>query len=263
MEKMVLTICFLIISLFFLCDFLFPEKIAGLSLVVFDRLNVFRDLREDFNELTDKIDYIDQMNVGKLDNLENTFFSPIYKREYEELIAVYKLNNVSELTDQFSLCVLLSSIGDVNSEILRIKSEKTIASRGFVVSPQFSSVIGKIIKSYGKTADIAPIWSSLFTSQVYVQSENEIEGINNDLALIEKGQLINFNPALPYENGDEIRIAGTEFGGYNLERYNLNRIGTVSAIKNTEIVEKYEIDYDFSREAILNNRYFYIIEDLK
>lgn len=263
MEKLILAVCVCVFSFIFIFDFIFPDQFNLFSSAFLYRYNIFRELRNEYNIISDRFEYVKKMETGDMENMENLFFSPIYKREYDELMALYKMDESIELSEQFSLCVLLSTIGDIKSEILRVKSDKPIASKGFIVSSKLSAVVGKILRSYGNTADIAPIWSDYFSSQVYVSSKREIDGLDNDLALIEKGVLINFNPALPYEGGDEIKIAAAEFGGYNLERYHLNKIGTVSKIKSTEIVERYEINFDFSREEILKNRYFFIIENIQ
>jgi len=198
------------------------------------------------------------LDQEEIDRLTNTFYSPLYKKEYEELKGYMRITDEMDITDNIHFAVLLNTYGVGGSELLRLFSSEQIPARAIVVSPSISAPIGKIHYSFGNTATVIPIWNDDFSAQVSIINK-EFSGYD-DLALIERNQVINFNPAFPYEAGDAIMLSEYEQGGYILNRYNWQRIGQISSVKYSEIVERYNILYDYGREDILKERYFFVIE---
>lgn len=258
LEKGTFILCSVFLALTMLLTMLYTEEFKSLSTLLINKLYLLEEWRSCVNTLTINAKKLIELDQEEIDRLTNTFYSPLYKKEYEALKGFMRITDEIDITNNVHFAVLLNTCGVGNSEILRLFSNEQIPSKGIVVSPSISAPIGKIKASSGKTAVVIPIWNADFSAQVSIIN-NQSSGYD-DLALIERNQVINFNPAFPYEPGDAIILSEYEQGGYILNRYNWQKIGEISAVKYSELVEKYNILYDYGREDILKERYFFVIE---
>ena len=251
--------CSLLVMGWMIVALFFPQTHSILETRVKGGISFLRDWRLSYNALIKNTKRAFELEDEAYERLINTSYTLIYKREYEALKNYMGISEQMDLVHSIHTGALVNTIGTGESEILRIVSDRPVAQKGYLVSPSLSAVIGKIISSWGKTADVIPIWNADFSAQVTVK-DFENESHYPDLALIEDQQVINFNPAFPYKEGDGIYISEYEPGGYTLSRYEWTGIGQISAVKHNEIVEKYSIEYDYTREEILKERYFFIVE---
>jgi len=258
-EKKAFVFCSLFLMIWMVFALFFSEQHEMLERVVKNYHVILEDLRISYNSFVRNNKRASELNNEEYERLISTSYSMIYKREYEQLREYLSISDQMDLSDMIRTGVLINTYGTREEEILRIIANETIPQNGYLVSPALSAVIGKIKNSRGKTAEIIPIWNEQFSAQVMVK-KNESKETYPDLALIEKKQVINFNPAFPYSSGDTIYISEYEPGGYTLSRYEWTRIGKIASVKQNEIVEKYGIEYDFSRKEILEERYFFIVE---
>jgi len=190
---------------------------------------------------------------------ESLFYSSIYKTEYESLLRVVDSTD-NRLLRMFPIVRLAGTRGIYRNERLLISSESPLPSAGYLVSPALGSVVGRIDDRYDdreggpQMAEVIPFWSSDFTSRVACYKKNSNEEYD-DLALVEKNRLINFNPSLEYQPGDRISIYDSE-----LERYGWTVLGRVAPVYEHEIVERYAIDYELDRKSVLEENYFLVVE---
>src|SRR6056297_1382385 len=239
--------------------FFFPKEHHLLVTFAKEPHSFIENWRLTYNSFIKNFEWASKLDEVEYDRLTSTTYTMIYKREYEQLREYLSISDQMDLTELINSGVLINTFGTRDIEILRIASESMIPQKGFVISPVLSTVIGKIKDSHGHTAEIIPIWNEQFNAQVMIKDKNK-ETDYPDLALIENNQLVNFNPAFPYNVGDDIYISKYEPGGYTLARYEWTRIGKIAPVKQNEIVEKYGIEYDYTREDILEERYFFIVE---
>jgi len=258
-EKTAFVCCSLFLMIWMTFAFLFPEQHEMIEQVAKKNHSIIEDLRLSYNAFTRNIKRASELSVEEYERLTSTSYTMIYKREFEQLRAFLSISDQMDLSDMIRTGVLINTYGIRDAEILRITANEPIPQNGFLVSPALSTVIGKIKNSRGKTAEIIPIWNEQFNAQVSVKNKESKEAYP-DLALIENKQVVNFNPAFPYNPEDGIYISEYEPGGYTLSRYEWTRIGKIAPVKHNEIVEKYGIEYDYSREEILEERYFFIVE---
>lgn len=239
--------------------FFFPKQHHMLEAFTKEPHPFIENWRLTYNSFIKNLKWASELDEVEYERLTSTSYTMIYKREYEQLHKYLSISDNMDLSELIQSGVLINTFGTRNMEIMRIASESIIPQKGFLISPALSTVIGKIKKSYGNTADIIPIWNEQFNAQVEIKDNNN-EVNYPDLALIENKQVINFNPAFPYNAGDGVYISKYEPGGYTLSRYEWTRIGKIASVKQNEIVEKYGIEYDYTREDILEERYFFIVE---
>ena len=259
LEKTTFVCCSLVMILLMICAIFFSEAHDLVGTALKRRLAPLEMWRSSYNSFILNAKRASQMDDKEFERLINTSYTPIYKREYEALREYLSISEQMDLPASIHVVSLINSFGTRDSEVLRVVSGEQIPQEGYLVSPAISAVIGKIKSSNGRTAEVLPIWSDDLTAQVSVKDEDNNE-LYPDLALIENKQVVNFNPAFPYQEGDHIYISEYEPGGYTLARYEWTKIGRVSAVKHNEIVEKYLIEYDYTREEILEERYFIIVE---
>lgn len=259
MEKKAFVYCsiFLIFWLSFIYFFSdMHKKVEG---IIKEHHSLLENLRLSYDSFLRNVNRASELDEKEYDRLLSTSYTMIYKREYEQLREYLSITDQMELSDLIHTCVLINTYGTRDAEILRVSSDDFIPQKGFLISPALSTVVGKVQNSQGNIAEIIPVWNEQFHTQVTVRNEKN-ETNYPDLALIENKQVVNFNPAFPYNPGDSIYISQYEPGGYTLKRYEWTRIGQIASVKQNEIVEKYGIEFDYSREEILEERYFFIVE---
>jgi hypothetical protein len=258
-ERLAFIWCSILLMSWLVFTFFFTNQYEMLGQFVRKNLSFLEKWRLSYNVFIDNIEKTFLLDDVEYERLRSTSFTMIYKQEYEQLREFMSISDQMDLSEFVHTGVLVNTLGTRDAEILKIVSTDTIPQKGFLISPNLSAVIGKVQYSQGNTADIIPIWNEKFTAQVMVKNqENEIE--YPDVALIENKLVVNFNPAFPYDSGDVVYLSEYEPGGYTLSRYEWTRIGKIAPVKQNEIVEKYGIEYDYTREEILKERYFFIVE---
>ncbi len=258
-EKLAFVWCSIFLIGWMIFTFFFTNQYETLGQFTNKNLSFLEKWRMSYNAFIGNIEKAVNLNDVEYERLRSTSFTMIYKREYEQLREFMSISDQMDISEFVHTGVLVNTQGTRDAEILKVISTNTIPQKGFLISPNLSAVIGKVQYARGNTADIIPIWNEQFTAQVMVKNhENEI--VYPDVALIENKLVVNFNPAFPYNPGDGVYLSEYESGGYTLTRYGWTRIGKIAPVKQNEIVEKYGIEYDYTREEILKERYFFIVE---
>ncbi len=259
LEKTTFVCCALCVLGWMVLALLFSQPYQQIEAVVRKNCALFESWRLSYNGLINNLDQAFELSDEEADRVINTAYTLIYKKEYEALKDSMSISEQMDMMQGIRIGALISTFGTRGSQILRVASSELIPQKGFLVSPNRLTVIGKIMSSNGKTAEVMPIWNDQFSAQVVIKDEFNQKQYS-DLALIENNQVINFNPAFPYRGGERVYISEYEPGGYILSRYNWTEIGTIAPIKQNEIVEKYAIEFNFTSEEFLQERYFLIVE---
>ena len=180
----------------------------------------------------------------------------IFKTEFEDLLGSVETLRKLKIGGLYPIVFLLRTMGTGNQETWILYSEEPVPGNAFVVSIREGALIGRVHEVNGNILTVIPLWNQAFSTQVRVLSaDRQIR----DLAYLEDGKLLNFNPSFPFQPGDEVYLSDYEPGGYALQRYGWNRLGTVGALLNEDIVEYYEIIYRFRRDRFLDERYFLVV----
>ncbi|HPF17171.1 MAG TPA: hypothetical protein P5107_10135 [Thermotogota bacterium] len=259
LEKTTFICCSLCVLGWMAFALFFTQPYQQLEILVKNNIAYLESWRLSYNGLISNLDQAFKLSDEEVERVINTAYTLIYKKEYEALKDILQISEQMETINNIPIGALINTVGSKGSQILHVASMERIPQKGFLVSPSRLTVIGKIISSNGKTAEVMPIWNDQFSAQVVIKDEIHQQQYS-DLALIENNQVINFNPAFPYRGGEGVYISEYESGGYILSRYNWTKIGKIVPIKQNEMVEKYAIQYNFSNEDFLQERYFLIVE---
>jgi len=259
LEKTTFIFCSLCVLGWMLFALFFSQPYQQLEKLVKSNSTYLESWRLLYNGFIGNLDQAFKLSDDEVDRVINTAYTLIYKKEYEALKDILAISEQMDMMDEIPIGALISTVGTRGSQILHVTSTEHIPQKGFLVSPSRLTVIGKIISSNGKTAEVMPIWNDQFSAQVVIKDEI-LQQQYSDLALIENNQVINFNPAFPYRGGEGVYISEYEPGGYILSRYKWTEIGTIVPIKQNEMVEKYAIQYNYTSEEFLQERYFLIVE---
>ncbi|MBP6961023.1 MAG: hypothetical protein KBC39_06445 [Thermotogae bacterium] len=193
--------------------------------------------------------------LPQLKGLHQTVDS-MFKTEFEDLLSSVENLQKLKIGGLYPIVFLLRTMGTGNQETWMLYTEEAVPGNAFVVSIREGVLIGRVHEVNGNILTVIPLWNQAFSTQVRVLSGDQQ---TRDLAYLEDGKLLNFNPSFPFQPGDEVYLSDYEPGGYALQRYGWNLLGTVGALLNEDIVEYYEIRYLFQRERFQDERYFLIV----
>jgi len=235
----------------------FPEKQMQFSEFLDDNTSFFRELRVFTNELIEEKFQKKSDEIDLPENEEMQMFYQVYKKEYEEIMSFSYGLESDEIKNIYPIAMILRNIGIGQHELILIKSNRDIPSNSFLVSPHHSMIIGQVVNTTGNTATVMPFWNENFSCQIRILSN---DGRIEDLALIEKREAISFNPSILFKKNDEVYVSEYETGGYSLKRYGWDKLGNILSLKDRDILEHYTIEFGSSREELLNQRYFLLVQ---
>jgi len=193
--------------------------------------------------------------LSQLKGLHQTVDS-MFKAEFEDLLSSVENLQKLKIGGLYPIAFLLRTMGTGNRETWLLYTEEPVPGNAFVISIREGALIGRINEVNGNILTVIPFWNQAFSTQVRVLSG---DSQTRDLAYLEDGKLLNFNPSFPFRSGDEVYLSDYEPGGYALQRYGWNRLGTVGALLNEDIVEYYEIRYLYQRDRFQDERYFLVV----
>jgi len=230
----------------------YPQKKNEVTKVIDSNFGFLQQIRISLN-----VNFATHDNEIDVENqYELNMYTEIYKKEYEDLMGFqYKLKDF-EIGEFYPIAIILRTTGIGRHEKIQIISSKNIFVNSFLVSPKNGIIIGKVEQSSGKNGTVIPFWNDSFTCQVKLESN---DGAIEDLALLEKGEVISYNSTTLFKKGDSVFISEFEPSGYSLNRYNWNKIGEILSLVDREIVDHYLIKFPSSREEIMTNRYYLLV----
>jgi hypothetical protein len=196
--------------------------------------------------------------ISEKDTLQDFLetYDTVYKREFEDLLS--SIENLSQLKilGLYPVVFLIRTRGNGAKETWTMYSETRIPVNAFVISPKEHVLVGRVREINGHEVTVIPFWNEDFSAQVRIHSR---EGTVYDLAYLENGFVLNFNPSFPFFEGDEVYVSDYEPGGYSLQRYGWDKIGTVGVLMNQDIVEYYDMRFSHTQDRFSEERYFLII----
>jgi|GEM_PF-2790435 len=195
-------------------------------------------------------------NESEGKDVESQLLTPLFQKEYADLMGLLELDEFWELSRQYPVAVLVRTRGIGSNEVLLLQTREKIPLGAFLVPPRDGMIVGQVIQSLEGSVWVLPFWNHLFSLQVRIESQ---EGEIQDFSALEKGVIFNFNSTLSFAKGDKVFVSDSEMGAYSLQRYNWDQLGYLSEMVNFEIVEQYRCTYLHSREDLLQRRYFLFV----
>ncbi len=260
MKKLGFTFFLLLLFLAMVLSWLFvifPEKQMQINEFFEEYSSFFREMRIFINEVTNNSLGNDSESVNIPVSEEMQLFYEVYKKEYEEIMNFNYNFPKDDIKKDYPIAIILRNMGIGKHEMILIKSNEYIDVNSFLVSPQNSMIVGKVINATGKTATVIPFWNENFSCQIKIESS---DGRVEDLALLEKREAVSFNPSILFKKNDMVYVSEYESGAYSLKRYGWDRLGKILSLKDRDILEHYTIDFISTRKEIMDNRYFLLVK---